>query len=123
MTAHATPAEVAAAFIDAFSRRDMEAVARCVTEDVIFESPRTRLTGAGPVLAAVGEFAQAVTGVRVLAVVGDGERAVITYDMETVPFGTVRAADYLVVRGGRITSDSLVFDPHALQPRGAEDSR
>jgi hypothetical protein len=115
MSEHQTPAEVATAFVEAFGRGDMTAVAGVLADDVTFESPRVALTGAGPVLAAMGEFAQAVTGVSVLAVVGDAERAMVMYDMATGPFGTLRAVDHLVVREGRIVSDILVFDTYEVQ--------
>jgi hypothetical protein len=110
-----TPAAVASAFVEAFGRGDMTAVAGLLADDVAFESPRVALTGAGPVLAAMGEFAQVVTGVSVLAVVGDEERAMVMYDMATGPFGTLRAVDNLVVRDGRIVSDTLVFDTYEVR--------
>lgn len=110
-----TPAEIAVAFIEAFGRGDMDGVAARLAEDVVFTSPQVRLAGAGAVLAAVGEFARAVDGVDIVAVVGDGEQAMIMYDMRTVPFGTLRAVDRLVVSGGRITSDTLVFDTYEVR--------
>ena len=110
-----SPAAVAVAFVEAFGRGDMTAVAGYLADDVAFESPRVALTGAAPVLEAMGQFAQAVTGVSVLAVVGDGDQAMIMYDMETGPFGTLRAVDHLVVRDGRITADTLVFDTYELR--------
>jgi ketosteroid isomerase-like protein len=112
---HNTPAAVASAFVEAFGRGDMTAVAGLLADDVEFESPRVALTGAGPVLAAMGEFAQVVTGVSVLAVVGDEERAMVMYDMATGPFGTLRAVDNIVVRDGRIVSDTLVFDTYEVR--------
>ena len=116
MSEHHTPADMASAFVEAFGRGDMTAVAGFLADDVIFQSPRVALTGAGPVLAAMGEFAQVVTGVSVLAVVGDDdERAMIMYDMATGPFGTLRAVDHLVVRDGRIVSDTLVFDTYEVR--------
>jgi ketosteroid isomerase-like protein len=118
MNEHQTPAEVASTFVEAFGRGDMATVGGLLADDVTFESPRVTLTGAGPVLAAMGEFAQAVTGVSVLAAVGDGERAMIMYDMATAPFGTIRAVDHVVVRDGRIVSDILVFDTFAVRTAG-----
>jgi ketosteroid isomerase-like protein len=112
---HPTPADVASAFVEAFGRGDMEAVAGFLADDVAFESPRVALTGAGPVLAAMAEFAQVVTGVSVRAVVGDHERAMVMYDMATGPFGTLRAVDHLVVRDGRIVADTLVFDTYKVR--------
>jgi limonene-1,2-epoxide hydrolase len=115
MTENPRPADVATAFIDAFARQDMAAIADYISDDIVFESPRVRLTGAEAFLEAVGQFAQIVVKVATVSVVGDDERAMIMYDMETGPFGTLRAVDHLVVRDGRITSDVLVFDTHEVR--------
>jgi hypothetical protein len=115
VSAHRTPAAVASAFVEAFGRRDMAAVAGYLADDVVFESPRTTLTGAQPVLAAMAEFAQVVAGVSIVAVIGDDERAMIMYDMATGPFGTLRAVDHLVVEDGLIVSDTLVFDTYEVR--------
>lgn len=105
---------VAVALVEAFGKHDMATVARLLADDVVFESPRVRITGAEAVLEAMGEFARAVTGTTVIDAFGDDERAMVMYDVETGPFGTLRAVDHLVVRDGRITSDVLVFDTGAL---------
>ena len=89
MTGTPTPAEIAVTFIDAFASKDTEAAAALVAGDVVFESPQVRLSGAKAVVEAIGRFAQVVTGVSNVVVVGDEERAMIMYDMETGLFGTV----------------------------------
>jgi hypothetical protein len=109
-----TPTEIAVAYLEAFGRKDLPAAARYIADDIAFESPRVSLTGAEPYLEAVGDFAQAVLGVEIIAAFGDDERALVLYDMKTGPFGTIRAADYFLVRGGLITSDTLVFDTKPL---------
>lgn len=110
-----TSVEIAEAFLEAFGRNDLTNAARYVADDITFESPRVSLTGADAYLAAVGEFAQAVTGVDIIAAFGDGDRAMVLYDMKTAPFGTIRAADYFVIRAGKIVKDILVFDTHPLR--------
>lgn len=99
-------------YIEAFGRRDTAAMAALLAEDVVFESPRTRLVGAEAVLAAAAEFP--VTKVRIIDALGDDMRAVVVYDMDTSPFGTLRAVDHLVFRDGRIVLDTAVFDTAAL---------
>jgi limonene-1,2-epoxide hydrolase len=113
-----TPVEIAVAYIEAFGKRDMETAARYVADDIEFRSPMTRISGADGYLEAVGGFAQHVDGVDILAAVGDGENAMIMYEMRTGPFGTVPAADHFVIRDGRIASNRLVFDTHRI--RGSE---
>jgi hypothetical protein len=115
MTEHPTPVDVAVAYIEAFGRRDMTTAARYIAEDIVSESPRHKLTGAESYLEDVGQFAQAVTGVNIIAVLGDDERAMIMYDMTTGPFGTLRAVDNFVIRDGKIKSNILVFDTYELR--------
>ncbi|MFJ1457375.1 nuclear transport factor 2 family protein [Nocardia sp. N2S4-5] len=106
---------VAVAFVEAFGKRDMSAVSALLADDVLFESPRVRITNATDVLAAVTDFAQAVTGVDIIDAFGDDERAVVVYDMHTGPFGTLRTVDHVVVRDGRIAADTVVFDTHRIR--------
>jgi ketosteroid isomerase-like protein len=118
MTQTSQPADIAVAYLEAFGSRDMTAAAGYIAGDIEFESPRGKLAGAASYLAAVGEFAQAVHGVDIIAVLGDDDRAMVMYDMKTGPFGTLRAADYFVVRDGKITSDLLVFDTFEVRAAG-----
>lgn len=115
MTSSRTPAQLAVAFIDAFAGKDMEAVAALVSDDIVFQSPQVRLSGAGAVLAAIGQFAQVVIGVSNMTVVGDNERAMIMYDMQTGPFGTLKTVNHIVVRDGKIVSDTVVFDTYEVR--------
>src|SRR6266540_1075988 len=108
------PTEIAVAYLNAFGRQDMTTAARYIADDITFESPRVTLTGAEPYLTAVGEFAQAVASVEIIAAFGDEQRALVLYDMKTGPFGTIRAANYFQVTNGKITSDVLVFDTKPL---------
>lgn len=115
MPTNTAPVDVATSFIEAFGSGHLDTLAGYLADDIVFESPRVRLTGARPVLAAMGEFAKAVQGVDIIAALGDQRQAVVVYDMKTAPFGTIRAVDYLVIRDGKIQSDTLVFDTYALR--------
>jgi ketosteroid isomerase-like protein len=123
MTDNRTPSEIAVAFIDAFAAGDTQAVAALIADDIVFESPQVKLVGADAVLHAISQFVRAVTGVRNVTVLGDDERAMVMYDMDTGPFGTLKVVDHLVVRDGKIVSDTLVFDTYevrkANEPRSA----
>jgi hypothetical protein len=115
MTERRTPAEIAVLFLEAFARKDVDTLTSLLADDIVFESPQVRLTGAPAVADAIGGFAQVVTGVEIMGVVGDEERAMIMYDMHTGPFGTLKAVDHLEVRDGRIISDTLVFDTYPVR--------
>lgn len=119
MTDSTAPLSVAVRFIEAFGRRDLTALAECLADDVVFESPRVRLVGRDEVVAGIEEFAGLVETVRIEGGYGDAHGAVVVYEMITGPFGTIRAADHLAVVDGKITNDTLIFDTAALNPAPA----
>ncbi|MFB4317793.1 nuclear transport factor 2 family protein [Actinomadura sp. 21ATH] len=121
MAERGTAVDVATVFIKAFGTGDMATVTECLAEDVVFQSPRVRLEGAEAVTAAIGRFAQVVTGVDIIAALGDAEQAMVVYNMRTGPFGTLRTVDHLVVRDGKIVSDVVVFDTYEM--RKAEETQ
>ncbi|MBY8854952.1 nuclear transport factor 2 family protein [Nocardia sp. CA2R105] len=105
---------IAVAFVEAFGRRDLLTVTAMLHDDVVFDGPRTHLTGAADVSAAIGKFAEAVTGVEVIDAFGEDDRVLVVYDMHTGPFGTLRTVDHITVRGDRIAADTVVFDTARL---------
>jgi SnoaL-like domain len=115
VTEQATPADLTVAFTRAWSSGDMDTVGRLIAEDIAFESPMVQLSGVGPYLEAVGQFAQLVSEVNIIAVMGEKDRSIIMYDMKTGPFGTLRAAEHFVFENGKIKSDQLVFDTHEVR--------
>ena len=115
MPEHRTPADVAIAFTEAWTSHDMDTAARYVADDVVFEGPLSQATGITEYIEGLSQFAQAVTGLEILAVVGNDERAMIMYEVTTGPFGTLRAAEDFVISGDKITRDTLVFDTHAVR--------
>jgi hypothetical protein len=110
-----TPVDVAIAFTEAWTSRDMTTAASYVAEDVAFEGPLTQNDGRHAFMEGLSQFAQVVTGCEILAAVGDDERAIIMYELTTGPFGTLRAAEDLVISGGKIGHDTLVFDTYEVR--------
>jgi hypothetical protein len=121
MPEHLTPVNVAIAFTEAWTSHDMTTAASYVGEDVVFEGPMSQAAGAEAFIDGLSRFAQMVKGLKVIAALGDEERAIIMYDLATGPFGRLRAAEDLVIRDGKITGDTLVFDTHPI--REARDAR
>ncbi len=105
---------VALAFLDAFAAGDEEALAELLDPEVTFTSPRRSLVGKVVVAAEIGGFARAVSALTVRAAFGDDEQALVLYDLAAGPLGTIRVADRITVRNGRIVADELVFDTAAL---------
>lgn len=115
MPEHPTPVDVAIAFTEAWTSHDMTAAARYVAQHVAFEGPMTQAEGLQAYIEGLTRFAQMVTGLKLLAALGDDQRAMIMYDVTTVSFGTLRAAEDFVIRDGEITHDTLVFDTHEIR--------
>lgn len=101
--AGATPAEIAVGFIEAWAAGELATVAGWLAEDVTFEGPMARATGREEVLATIGGFAQLVTGVGIVAALGDDRQALIMYEMTTGPFGWSRNPGFRALsRGFRV---------------------
>ena len=120
MSEHRTAVDVAIAFTEAWTSHDMTTAARYVDDEVVFEGPMSEAAGITGYIEGLSRFAQMVTGLEILAVVGDDERAMIMYEVTTGPFGKLRAAEDFVFSGDKITRDTLVFDTHAM--RGAREA-
>jgi hypothetical protein len=115
VTEYLSPVEVAVAFTRAWTSHDMAAAAKYVADDVVFEGPMTQTSGAQPYLAALSRFAKTVTGMRILAALGDAEGAMIMYEVDTGQAGVLRAGERFVIRDGQIQTDMLVFDTDKLR--------
>jgi hypothetical protein len=115
MTPNPKPVDVAVAFIEAWARSDMATVAAYVAEDITYEGPMAQATGAEAYLNAVSGFSELVTELKILAATGDDEQALIMYDMVTGPFGTLRAAEHLVISEGKVSASKLVFDTYGVR--------
>ncbi len=111
MNEYLTPVAIARAFTEAWTSHDMQTAATFLAEDVVFDGPANRSQGIEAYLAGLNTFARAVTGLRILAVLGDEQQAIIMYEVTMAPGGVVRGADLLSIRDGKIAEDKLVFAP------------
>lgn len=109
------PAATAVDFINAWASGDAQRLTELLADDVTFDGPTARAEGAADVLAEILSFSQLVQGVEIIGVSGNGDEALIMYEMATEPFGRLRAADYLVIRDGKIVVDKLVFDSYEVR--------
>jgi hypothetical protein len=110
-----TPVEVALAFTKAWTSRDMDTAAKYVGDDVVFEGPMAQTTGAKVYFEGLSGLAKTVKSVKVIAAYGDESHALIMYDLQTEPFGTLTCAKHFTVRDGKIQRDKLTFDSHLIR--------
>jgi ketosteroid isomerase-like protein len=112
--------DVALAYFDAWSGRDLERAMSYVAEDVVCDAPPGRLEGSEAYRGFMAPFLEILTGARLLGAFGDDETALVMYDTETVPVPSAPAAECVTVRDGKIAYSRFVFDrlPFA-EARGA----
>jgi limonene-1,2-epoxide hydrolase len=122
MTVHPAPVDVLVAFTQAWTSHDMKSAAGYVAQDVVYDGPVNHLTGADAYVQALDRFAQAVTGLDIVAAFGDDEQAVIMYRVSTGPFGTLACGERVTVRQGKIETDLLAFDTFAIRSAQAAGS-
>jgi len=67
MTKHPTPLAVGLAFTEAWTSHDLAAAASYMAEDYVFDGPLAHLSGVDASVEGLARFAQAVTGLRVVA--------------------------------------------------------
>jgi hypothetical protein len=115
------PADLAQTFIEKWASGDLDEVAARVDPEISYEGPMARTEGAAAYLDVVGPFSRVVTGINILAVTAAGDQAMIMYEMETTPFGTLAAADLLRFKDGRILTSRLVFDTHPVDLAESSD--
>ncbi|MEP6567563.1 MAG: nuclear transport factor 2 family protein [Mesorhizobium sp.] len=108
------PLDIATAFTKAWTSRDLEAAAKYVADDVVFDGPMQQSTGKDPYLKGLTKLSQDVTGVRMIAAFGDESQALLMYDLLTDSSGALSCAKHLTISGGKIRRDKLTFDTKQL---------
>ena len=115
MTTQAMPLDIAIAFTQAWTSHGVPKAAQYVSEDVVFEGPLAQTTGSAAYLKGLAGLARDVTGFKMLAAYGDGDQALLMYDLTTRSYGNLTCAKLLTIRNGKIERDKLTFDSHPIR--------
>ena len=111
MTEATNPAlDVALAYFHAWTGHDLDKAMEYVADDIVCDAPAGRLEGAAAYRGFMDPFIQMLTGSELLAAFGDGEKAVVVYDTETVLVKSAPAAECVTVRDGKIAYSRFIFD-------------
>ena len=111
MTDDTSPAlQVALAYYQAWTGKDIDAAMRHLAEDVVCDAPAGRLEGVQAYRQFLGPFAQMLIGSELLAAFGDETTAVLVYDTRTPPVASGPGAECLTVRDGKIVYNRFIFD-------------
>jgi ketosteroid isomerase-like protein len=108
---------VARAYHRAWSTRDLDEVGRYLADDLQIEVPINSYAGKADFLEAVLRTAQHTSSVRMIAELGDGDEAMLLYDM-TLPIGQLRVAEHFTISGGKIHKVRQIHDTAALRAAG-----
>ena len=109
-TTPTAPLDVARAYFDAWTTRDLDRAMSFVAPDVVIDAPAGRIEGVDEFRAFLGPFTQILKRANMISAFGDDDTALIMYDTETVPVPSAPAAECFTVRDGLITHDRLIFD-------------
>ena len=111
MTESPSPAlQVALAYYQAWTSKDVEAAMRHLADDVVCDAPAGRIEGVQAYREFLGPFAQMLLGSELLAAFGDQTTAVLVYDTRTPPVASAPGAECLTVRDRRIVHNRFSVD-------------
>ena len=114
---HLTPKQVALAYIDACSRKDFDAVAPLLSEDLSFVGPGKATHGAQPYLTILRRLGAVWERSDVKHAFSDGDDVCVIYDFVTnTEAGAVPIVEWLSIRDQRIQGVRLFFDRLSFQP-------
>jgi len=111
MIAEATsPLAIAESYIDAWSRKDVDAIAKLIHPQIHLKSPMTELSGREPFLEAVRKTLEPLEKVNVRAKFASGSQAILVYDLQMTEVGLVRNANLMLMEDNLVRSVELFFD-------------
>ena len=73
--------------------------------------------------AALQNFGSMVSSVELLSAMSDGNEAMLLYDLEAGPVGTLRVAEHFTVNDGKITRIRQIHDTAAVRAAGLAGPR
>lgn len=105
-----SPVDVAMAYHEAWTSKNVGAALSYVADDVICDSPSGQLQGIGQYRPFLANFAPLVKGYDMIAALGDEHTAILVYDLHTIPVSSGLICECFTVDEGRITRNRLIFD-------------
>lgn len=105
-----------AAYLDAWSRKDLDGIAVHLHPDVHFKGPMQELSGRDAVLASSKRIFPLLERLDVRAQFVSGDRAMFAYDFVCrEPIGVCRTAELVRFQGGLISNIELFFDARPFE--------
>lgn len=109
---------VARAYHDAWTSGHFDRAANLLAEDLKVEVPINAYPTKGSFVEALIGFGSMVERADLLAELGNSGEAMLLYDMQVGPLGTIRIAEHFTVRDGRIMRIRQIHDTAAIRAAG-----
>ena len=110
MTDSSIAREIAIAYYDAWTGKDMDRAMSYVADDIVCDAPAGRIEGIGAYREFLGPFTQILLDANLIAAFGDDKTAVLVYDTRTVPVPDAPGAECLTVVDGKVVYNRFIFD-------------
>jgi ketosteroid isomerase-like protein len=111
-------AAIVRAYHDAWTAKDFAAASALLAPTLVVEVPVNDYPTAGSFAAALESFGSMVTRVDLLAAMNAGDEAMLLYDLDAGPVGTLRVAEHFTVENGKINRIRQVHDTAAVRAAG-----
>jgi hypothetical protein len=109
---------VVRAYFDAWTTKDFSRAAALLADDLVVEVPVNDYPTAESFAVALRGFGSEVTRVDLLAALSAGDEAMLLYDVDADPVGTLRVAEHFTVSGGKIARIRQIHDTVAVRAAG-----
>ena len=109
-----TPADVAAAYFDAWQRGDFARLRTILADDATFEGPLGHAGNAEECIAGLERMSQIVTGIVIRKTFVDGPDVLTWFDLHTATTDPLPTVNWRRVENGKITAIRVTFDPRPL---------
>lgn len=105
--------DLATAFLNAWTSKDLTTAGRYLADDFSFDGPIAHYRCARDFLAGSAEFAAALSGSwTAVAAFGDEREALLLYDLHLLSGAAMRIADHYTVGNGKIQAEQILWDTY-----------
>jgi len=109
-------AEVCAKYVDAWKRRDLNAISAMVHAEIKFKSPTATTEGRDKYAAATARFLPLLLRVDVRAQFSSSEGAMVAYDFVCIdPIGSCPIAELIRFKDGLVCESEVFFDARPFE--------
>jgi ketosteroid isomerase-like protein len=111
-------AAVVRSYFDAWSSKNFDAAAALLDDELRVEGPTADYSSAADFVPALTRFGALISEVDLLAAFGDGDEAMMLYDLEVKRLGPLRVAEHFTVGNSKITQIRQILDTVAVRSAG-----